>query len=106
MLGDIWYDDISIFPTMPPGIKLSDQHSFRPSNFKGKFFVCSNVQAPHGLMNQLQRRLLRWLGGGGLWLNHVDDLFGECAHQIRQVRQLGKRKMRFFMVSIYWVSGM
>jgi hypothetical protein len=33
MLGNIWYDDISLtFPIMPPGIKLCDQQSFRPSN--------------------------------------------------------------------------
>ena len=36
MLGDIWYDDSSILPTMPPSIKLSDQYSLGPSNFKGK----------------------------------------------------------------------
>jgi hypothetical protein len=38
MLHNNWYDDRLIFPIMPPGIKLSGQHSLRLSNAKGKMY--------------------------------------------------------------------
>ena len=83
MLDDSSYDDRLIFPIMPPGIKLSDQRSFRLSNLKGKIDDLVDQLSRHrtALANHFQQGLLLQHRGRGGRLKHSNNQVRERVHQ-------------------------